>query len=360
MRWLSRLRKPPKKREITPDDIPTPIPRFVVRTRRGADRPRRQAKAPSAPPSAPATDAVAVSAEPPAGPPAAPEPQAIRPQTEGKPLPASANDAVDALPKAPPPEETPPAAQTGQPPQGTQLRTGGESPSASAVDAEDSSPPEEEEHRPTPPDVPPDVPRSLPQKDHAFFSLLSAYAAHAFGDSRRIVIIATGALLVVLVILGGVAYKTGVIDFPQWVKSKAQKDKARPLPPSGAIYIYSAIKPVAPFTIHGHKTMPSMLTLRHKHSRTRAMSVFVHAGSTVETKAPLGDYLVQCGYGMSWYGEDRTFGASGIYIQGKSYLEFWVDKQHRRLWGNTFDIGATAEESSQADYVKISQEDFTL
>ncbi len=268
-RWLARLKKPPKKREISPDDIPTPIPRFIVRTTRGADH---EALAPAP------TDSS-----------------------------ASAVD-TEVAPEAPPPPVATPAAPPGQ----------------------------------------------LQMKESAF----SACVAYAFGSSRRIIIAAGAFLGIVLVILGGIAYKTGVVGFPLWAKS--HEEETRSLPPSGTIYIYSAIKPVAPFTIHGHTTMPSMLTLRHKHSRARAMSVFIHAGSTVETKAPLGDYLVQCGYGMSWYGENRAFGASGTYIQGKSYLEFWVDKQHRRLWGNTFDIGATVEESSQDNYVKIPQEDFTL
>jgi hypothetical protein len=149
-----------------------------------------------------------------------------------------------------------------------------------------------------------------------------------------------------------------VIARAKYVAGKPVTMEEQALPKTGTVYAYSTTKAVAPFTITGHPSKHCLVKLVRESTGEHVMSVFITAGGNNTVKAPLGDYVVRCAIGSTWYGPEQAFGRDGTYIQGSEPLEFWIDKKNRHMWGNTLDVGLAVEKGSSGGHTQISWREF--
>ena len=77
---------------------------------------------------------------------------------------------------------------------------------------------------------------------------------------------------------------------------------------------FTSDKQTAPFTVHGIPDLHCLVKLYDFNTQKPVMSVFVHKGSTVKVKIPLGTYELKYATGERWYGYDYLFGPSTVYI----------------------------------------------
>ena len=94
------------------------------------------------------------------------------------------------------------------------------------------------------------------------------------------------------------------------------------LPENGAVEELSVRERVAPFRITTGAGGHYLVKLVDASLRSDVLTVFVHAGSIAEVKAPLGRYELRYACGREWYGYQHLFGPPTTVGKADRLLEF--------------------------------------
>lgn len=94
------------------------------------------------------------------------------------------------------------------------------------------------------------------------------------------------------------------------------------LPDNGELVVKANYSLVAPFQIKSQGGENYLLKLTDAESGVDVMTVFVRGGETVETRAPLGTFIVKYASGTTWYGYEYLFGPSTTYSKADETFAF--------------------------------------
>lgn len=114
----------------------------------------------------------------------------------------------------------------------------------------------------------------------------------------------------------------------------------QPLPKLGAVQSYATQEPIAPFEIRSSPGTNYLVKLVDAYSNKDVLSVFVHGGSPVTVKVPLGNYVVKYAAGQTWYGYEHLFGKQTAYSKAETTFEFQkeVTTEGTRINGYTITL----------------------
>jgi hypothetical protein len=94
------------------------------------------------------------------------------------------------------------------------------------------------------------------------------------------------------------------------------------LPTNGFFARYHSQPEVAPLTITVAPGAHYLVKIEDAGSGVPVLSVFIHSGQTIQTKAPLGNFRLKYAMGTTWYGEQHLFGPDTNYHRAEKILEF--------------------------------------
>jgi hypothetical protein len=94
------------------------------------------------------------------------------------------------------------------------------------------------------------------------------------------------------------------------------------LPPNGFFARYHSLPAVAPLTITVAPGANYLVKIEDAGSGVPVLSVFIHSGQTVQTKAPLGNFRLKYAMGTTWYGEQHLFGPDTNYHKAERIMGF--------------------------------------
>jgi curved DNA-binding protein CbpA len=94
------------------------------------------------------------------------------------------------------------------------------------------------------------------------------------------------------------------------------------LPPNGFFARYQNQPAVAPLTITVAPGAHYLVKIEDAGTGVPVLSVFIHSGQTVQTKAPLGNFRLKYAMGSTWYGEQFLFGPETNYHKAERTLGF--------------------------------------
>jgi len=94
------------------------------------------------------------------------------------------------------------------------------------------------------------------------------------------------------------------------------------LPPNGFFARYHSQPAVAPLTITVAPGAHYLVKIEDAGSGVPVLSLFIHSGQTIQTKAPLGNFRLKYAMGTTWYGEQHLFGPSTNYHKAEKILGF--------------------------------------
>lgn len=99
-------------------------------------------------------------------------------------------------------------------------------------------------------------------------------------------------------------------------------EPSRELPQNGSVARFQNRPDVAPFTVVVPPEAHYVVKLEEAETGVGVLMMFVHAGQTVQTKVPLGNYRLKYAMGTTWFGEQRLFGPGTSYQQADRTLAF--------------------------------------
>ena len=105
-------------------------------------------------------------------------------------------------------------------------------------------------------------------------------------------------------------------------KHKVPDYPTQPLPYSGQVRSFTSEACIAPFQIKAAQDSHFLLKLVDSHNKSTALTVFVQGGTTVNIKAPLGNYEVRYAAGDTWYGDNLLFGPDTSYSKADETFAF--------------------------------------
>jgi len=137
-------------------------------------------------------------------------------------------------------------------------------------------------------------------------------------------------VLILLVILSRILDKTA--QNPQNISySVAEKASTSfsvtqkaplPLPKSGEIRLLAHLERIAPLTIYTPKGANFLIKLYDARSKREIMSVFVRQNDMLQTKVPIGEYIVKYVSGNEWYGYSEYFGTGSRFYETDNIFSF--------------------------------------
>lgn len=79
---------------------------------------------------------------------------------------------------------------------------------------------------------------------------------------------------------------------------------------------------VAPLEIKVSQGNNYLIKVEDAYTHAPLASFFIRSGETLNTKVPLGDYIIKYAYGKEWYGIDSLFGKETAYAKADDILNF--------------------------------------
>jgi hypothetical protein len=99
---------------------------------------------------------------------------------------------------------------------------------------------------------------------------------------------------------------------------------AEPMPKNGRVWHNGSGTPVARFVIETSGNSNYLVRLYEKPGNRAVLTIMVHGGKTVETKAPYGEYTLRYAVGGSdWFGLAGLFGPSTEVYEADATLRFY-------------------------------------
>jgi len=99
---------------------------------------------------------------------------------------------------------------------------------------------------------------------------------------------------------------------------------AEPMPQNGHVWRNGGGPPAARFVIETSGNSNYLVRLYEKSGNRTVLTVMVHGGKTVETKAPYGEYTLRyAADGPDWFGLVGLFGASTEVYEADTTLRFY-------------------------------------
>ncbi len=98
----------------------------------------------------------------------------------------------------------------------------------------------------------------------------------------------------------------------------------QPLPTNGRVWRDGGGVPAAPLTIETSGSATYLVRLYEKSSNRPALTILVHGGKSVQTKAPYGEYTLRYAVGgLEWFGLSGLFGPSTEVYEANATLRFY-------------------------------------
>jgi len=156
-----------------------------------------------------------------------------------------------------------------------------------------------------------------------------------------------------LILVGCFCLQTGILG----EESRAPSLIPVALPRNGEVTHYAKEELLAPLRINS-STSHAFVKLTKVGSRIPVLTMFVRAGQSAETDAPLGTYEVKHATGQTRYGEEELFGPETDFNQAQTILHF---KKIPTLEG--YEVSGSAitlykVRNGNLDTKKIKKEDF--
>ena len=143
---------------------------------------------------------------------------------------------------------------------------------------------------------------------------------------RKVELIATIlAVIAVVTIIIGSAFSAYQNDAP--VQSTPTP---KPVSISNGVVKRASGTALAPVKINAPSTESVYVYFKSSTNSSNDFSVFVKAGSSYETDAPLDTYTVYYAQGTTWYGIDYKYGSGTDYYRADSKFRFYIDGQYYR------------------------------
>lgn len=96
---------------------------------------------------------------------------------------------------------------------------------------------------------------------------------------------------------------------------------AEPLPLTGDTDTPD-LQGVAPLQIKVSQGNHYLVKVEDAYSHVALASFFIRSGETLNTKIPVGNYVIKYAYGQQWYGLDHLFGAGTAYAKADDIFNF--------------------------------------
>lgn len=105
-----------------------------------------------------------------------------------------------------------------------------------------------------------------------------------------------------------------------------------PVPKNGEILYHNSLDQIAPFTIKTSGTGYYLVKLKDHYSGENAITVFIHAGNTVDLDVPLGTFDLVYASGETWYGLAHLFGDDTVCAKAMDLFSFYLDGDYVSGW----------------------------
>lgn len=117
----------------------------------------------------------------------------------------------------------------------------------------------------------------------------------------------------------------------------AKQHPVLPLPKTGDIFISPpASKYMAPFSVSTSGDGHTFIKLTDVKTQNTVLEMFIRTGEIIETKIPLGTYVLHYANGYEWYGRKDLFGKDTQTSEADTLFTF--EKQGHDLIGNTVEL----------------------
>lgn len=114
-----------------------------------------------------------------------------------------------------------------------------------------------------------------------------------------------------------------------------QQEPSKPLPNTGDTDNPNLIG-IAPLEIHTSEGSNYFIKIDNAQTNEHLVSYFIRSGETLETKIPLGSYIIKYATGQKWYGANKLFGADTTYSQADQIFQFTSDGN--QISGHTIEL----------------------
>ncbi len=109
-----------------------------------------------------------------------------------------------------------------------------------------------------------------------------------------------------------------------------------PIPINGSKKKFIKSRSLVPFKVNTNGNGYYVVLLKDANSGKKVIRLFIHGGNSVETRVPVGNYLMQYVAGEKWFGYRYLFGPSSVYSEAEDTLAFTVEGN--RLFGNEISL----------------------
>ncbi len=128
-------------------------------------------------------------------------------------------------------------------------------------------------------------------------------------------------LITIICLIIFISFRDNTTNFN--IKSKFQlTHQEQLLPNNGEISLFTNNENVAPLQINTPYGSNYVVKLKDASTKIPIMTIFIHGGSSLNIKVPLGIYEITYASGEKWYGYDYLFGSGTVYSKADKVFSF--------------------------------------